>query len=187
MNPRSSRRSLLVLTAVVALVAACLATGANAASGPIRLSGTQIAVDESKGLFKVTGSLLGDWTITAFTPHYATADQIAATGKERFVGCYDANRNQACDVGEPSGALTFTMVYWARFKGDGKTLVTGACVHPMTGGSKGFAKAKGVVFMKDTPVGNGVRTTYTGTLDLGASAARVGARSLSIHRNSTGC
>jgi hypothetical protein len=45
------------------------------------------------------------------------------------------------------------------------------CIDPIIGGTKGFTKAKGVIFMKDTPVGKTIRTTYTGTLDLGSSRA----------------
>ena len=48
-------------------------------------------------------------------------------------------------------------------------------MHPITGGNGGFANARGLLTMHDSPVGNQVRTTYQGTVVLhavSASAAR---------------
>jgi hypothetical protein len=149
---------------------AVLAVAARAAdAGPVTLKGTQTVVNEQKGTFKMHGSLLGDWQTLSYVPHYASDTQLVATGKERFTGCLDSNRNAVCDTGEPSGTLSFTYTWWARFKN--KIDVGGACVHPIIGGTKDFAKAKGVVFMKDTLFGKTLKTTYTGTLDLGSQRA----------------
>jgi len=159
-------RKRLALVAVVAVTASVLAAAAGAAGAPLTVKGTQTVVNENKGIFKMHGSLVGTWYTLSWLPHYQSSTQIAATGKERFVGCLDSNRNGSCDMEEPAGTLTFSYTYWASFKNGGKTLVRGACVHPILSGTKGFAGAKGVLFMKDTPAAGGPRTTYTGTLDL---------------------
>jgi hypothetical protein len=148
-------------------LAACLcvlglAGAATAATVPLK--GTQTVVDESKGSYEVQGSLLGKWQATAFTQHYATPERFVASGRERFTGCLDLDRNRTCDAGEPSGSLRFTFIYWASFNPTTKALLRGACVHPVVGGTGDFAKSTGVVHMTDLPVGKTVRTTYTGEL-----------------------
>lgn len=171
MNSWKKPIALLAATAAATVTAAVVANAATVR--PLTVSGTQTVVDENKGIYKMQGSLIGTWYITSYVPRYQSQTQLAATGNERFVGCFDTNRNASCDAAEPTGTLTFTYMYWARFKNGGKSLVTGACVHPVLGGTKGFAHAKGVVFMKDTPVGATVRTTYTGTLELAGSKSDV--------------
>ena len=57
-------------------------------------------VDESKGVYEMHGSLVGTWYVTSYVPRYQSQTQLAATGKERFVGCLDTNRNTSCDSGE---------------------------------------------------------------------------------------
>jgi hypothetical protein len=175
---RWKRQVLLQVAAATAL--AVLAVVARAAdAGPVSLKGTQTVVNEQKGSFEMHGSLLGDWQTLSYVPRYQSDTQLVATGRERFTGCLDSNRNGACDTGEAAGTLAFTYTWWARFKD--KAPVSGACVHPIIGGTKGFAKARGVVFMKDTLVGKVLRTTYTGTLDLGS------ARALSSSESSSPC
>jgi hypothetical protein len=93
------------------------------------------------------------------------------TGRERFVGCLDANHDGSCNAGEPAGAMRFSFVYWAAFDPASGALLKGRCVHPIIGGAGSFAHASGVVFMRDTPIDGGVRTTYTGTLAYDASDA----------------
>ena len=44
-------------------------------------------------------------------------------------------------------------------------------MHPVTGGSGGFADATGTLLMKDTVHGDDVRTTYWGELQFGGAAA----------------
>ncbi len=129
------------------------------------LKGKQTVVDQQKGMFRMTGSLVGDWNMTAFKVEYGDTDgRFVGSGKELFKGCHDTDRSGACDSGEPSGTLRFTFVYWASYKPGTETLVKGQCVHPVVGGTGAFAKAKGVVHMVDTPTKAGVRTTYTGAL-----------------------
>lgn len=165
---RLKRQVLLQVAAAAAL--AVLAVGARAADGgPISVSGKQLVVNENQGSYKMTGTLLGSWNITKFVPRFQSAKQFVGTGAERFVGCVDANHSGACDTGDPSGTLSLVFTYWTALKNGKPT--TGACVHPIVGGTKDFAKAKGIIFMKDTPVGKTIRTTYRGTIDLGSSRA----------------
>jgi hypothetical protein len=151
----------VVLT--IAVVAVSVAA-ASADAGTIKLSGTQTIVDEAAGKYAMTGSLVGTWNVTAFKENYSTRSSYVGSGKERFAGCLDSDGNGTCDAGEPTGAMSFTFIYWATFDPATKALVRGACVHPVAGATGGFASAKGVIFMKDTPVGAKVKTTYTGSL-----------------------
>jgi hypothetical protein len=161
------------IVAVGALVLAIApAVAAPAATAPIELKGTQTVVDEAKGKYEMHGALVGAWNTTTFTERYAGTDgAFVATGTEVFRGCLDADRDGSCTDGETAGALRFSFVYWANYNPKTKALVRGACVHPVIGGTGGFAHATGVVHMRDTPTANGVRTTYTGELDLGEGAA----------------
>jgi hypothetical protein len=155
-------------TATAALVASALA--AIALAGPAGattypLSGRQIAVDADNGIFKVNGSLVGDWTITAFNTT-ATSPLLEANGTELFKGCVDVRRN-GCDLRDPTGTLSFTFTYQALFASpDPASIVWGSCRHPIVSGTGGFAGAKGVVAMVDTPTAHGVRTDYIGNVTL---------------------
>jgi hypothetical protein len=153
----------IVVTAVASAAVAVATAGTGATVLTVR--GTQTVVDEQKGRYEMHGSLVGAWNTTAFTLNYAGADgQVVVSGKETFAGCHDADRNGACDPGEPKGTLRFSFIYWAAYKPGTKTLVKGQCVHPVVGGTGAFAKAKGVLHMTDRPSKGGVLTTYTGTL-----------------------
>ena len=68
----------------------------------------------------------------------------------------------------------------------------GQCVHPVVGGTGAFAKAKGLIVMKDVPTANGIRTTYAGTLAYpgaatASSAQSAPARSLASAATGGGC
>jgi len=97
------------------------------------------------------------------------APQFVATANERFTGCLDSNANGTCDAKEPAGTLKFTMMYWASFDPATGALVHGECVHPVTGGSGSFKRAAGWIHMVDTPKGDEVITTYTGTIEYQAA------------------
>jgi hypothetical protein len=159
------RRVIWVATAVATGLVLVSAVAAAPGDKPLTLRGTQIVVDQQTGSYRMTGSLVGSWNITAFTTHYAGVDgRFVGSGKELFRGCLDSNRSGACDAGEPAGSLRFNFVYWATYKPGTEVLVRGECVHPVVGGSGAFAKAKGVIHMVDVPAKSGVRTTYSGTL-----------------------
>src|SRR3954466_2830131 len=85
---RSSCRALVLGTSGVLLFAA------PAAAGSHRVSGSQIAVDEANGVFKMTGSLVGDWNVTKFDQSAATP-LVRATGTELFKGCLDLHGDAA--------------------------------------------------------------------------------------------
>src|SRR3954470_5209176 len=160
---------------VIAAAGAALAVASPAhAAGSIQLSGTQTVVDENAGTFKMHGSLVGDWAITAFDV-LDTSPTLHAKGTERFSGCLDRGHDGACK-GDPSGTLRFTIDYTALFDPPGsQNLVWGACLHPVTGGSGAFTGARGVIVMADTPTADGVSTSYIGNLTLagkGRSRAR---------------
>lgn len=163
-------RMKLIAAALFVLAVAAPVTGASAAT-TASLSGTQTVVDEKKGIYEMHGSLVGTWYTTSFVPRYKSASPFVATGTEKFVGCVDSNRSRACDSGEPLGTLKLTFVYWGEYNAKTKALLHAACVHPIVGGTGSFVRASGVLFMKDTPVGKTIRTTYHGKLDYGPAAA----------------
>jgi hypothetical protein len=165
------RRTAVLLAALAAAFAAIAAT---AEAKSIKVSGTQTVVDEENGIYEMHGDLVGSWTITSFK-ELATAPLFQAKGTELFRGCLDRNHDGACS-GDPRGKLRFTFRYWALFADDG-SLRAGACWHPVVGGTKAFARARGVVQMLDAPTDTGVETTYVGTIRTGHHAAASAAAS----------
>ena len=162
---KASRRRLTVPTLLAATAALGLAATANAAT-TYQVSGQQTVVDEDAGKYRVDGGLIGDWTVTSYK-ELAKTPILRAKGTESFSGCLDVRRDGKCE-GDPSGTLRFDFKYWARFDDKGG-LVWGTCVHPITGGTGGFAKATGVVAMVDTPTAEGVSTSYIGNVKLRGS------------------
>jgi hypothetical protein len=170
----------VLLGVAAALTLAVLAgpsLGAGSATSPIRVAGTQTAVDEEKGSFQMHGSLVGPWQITSFKPSYVSATQYAATGTEMFTGCLDSNHNGACDTGEPKGTLRFAARFWGELNPTTQKEIRGGCFHQVTSGTGGFAGAKGVIAMTDTPSGADTKTTYRGELQVTATAATAQMRS----------
>jgi hypothetical protein len=167
--PKARWRRIVAPTLLAGAAAVMLATSASAhtKSTTVPVSGSQIAVDEANGTFKMTGSLIGDWQTTSFT-EIATSPIYRAKGTELFSGCLDLRRDGSCH-GDPSGTLAFKFKYWAQFDDQGN-LVWGSCVHPITGGTGAFAGATGVLAMVDTPTPQGVTTAYIGHVTLRGSA-----------------
>jgi hypothetical protein len=173
-----SRHVLLAVAAASSLaLLAGPSLGARTATAPIRVSGTQAVVDEAKGSFQMHGSLVGPWQITSFKPSYLSATQYAATGTEIFNGCLDSNHNGACDTGEPTGTLRFAARFWGELNPATKKEIRGGCFHQVTSGTGGFAGAKGVIAMTDTPAGADTKTTYRGELQVVAKTASAQMRS----------
>jgi hypothetical protein len=165
-----------ILAGSTLAILAAVVVASSAVAGTIKVAGTQVPVDESTGSYEMNGSLVGKWNITAFKEHYKTPSNYVGSGKERFVGCIDTDGSAACDAGEPTGTMSFTFIYWATFDPATKGLIRGACIHPVTGGTGDFSGLKGIIQMKDVPVGKDVRTTFTGTLtapSLRTTAGRV--------------
>jgi hypothetical protein len=176
--------SLAALTTALAVATA----GATTTPVSVSVSGTQAVIDKSTGTFAMHGSLVGTWYTTKFVTRYQSASQYVATGRELFVGCLDANENDTCDAKEPAGSLKFTFMYWASFDPTSGALLHGNCVHPIDKGTGSFKKASGVIFMEDTPTGDTVVTTYTGTIEYQAakSAQAAAHRTLASARTSAG-
>ena len=161
-------KTTLVRGALSAVIAAsALAAAATAAATTVPVSGTQTVVNEKKGIYKMHGSLVGDWYGLSLKQQSATPTQFVASGRERFVGCIDSNRNTACDAGEASGSINFTYLLWVALNPTTKALLHGECLHPVSGGTGDFAHAMGVLHMTDTPT----RTSYEGRLTYGATDA----------------
>jgi hypothetical protein len=114
--------------------------------------------------------MVGSWVTTGFTPTFNSPTLFVGVGTERFTGCLDANRDGSCQRRERHGQITFDFTYWASYDGTTGAFLRGECVHPVTGGSGGFAGASGLLLMKDTVHGSRVVTTYWGQLQFGNSA-----------------
>jgi hypothetical protein len=178
--PRSLASGALIVAAAAALA---LAGPAGAKTTTYPVSGKQTVVDENAGTYKMSGSLVGDWTITSFT-ELAKTPLYKGKGTEHFSGCLDRGRDGSC-ANDPSGTLDFTFLYWAQFNGD--ALVWGACWHPVTGGTGAFKGAQGVLTMTDTPVGGGnIVTHYIGSITLTKGAARTHARAAALSSRTCG-
>jgi hypothetical protein len=161
----------LVGAGTLAALAAATSVAVSAAAEGVPVSGTQTVINEKQGIYAMHGGLLGTWYMTSFVPRYKNAHPFVGTGTEKFVGCQDVDRSTTCDVGEPTGTFRTTFVYWADYDAKTNALERGQCVHPVVGGTGAFAKATGVLFMKDAVVGKSVRTTYHGQLQYGSRVA----------------
>jgi hypothetical protein len=154
------KRLVLLATALAILV---VVAPASAKTYPV--SGKQIVVDEDKGIYKMRGSLIGRWAVTAFE-EVTDPTYFHGRGTEAFRGCLDRRHDRSCK-GDPSGTLSMTFEYWALFGSeDPDSLVWGACWHPVVSGTGDFEGAQGVFVMADTPTKHGVSTAYIGNLTL---------------------
>lgn len=134
--------------------------------------------DPSDDFTRMTGTLLGKRLVTSEDFRYdPLTGAIIAWGTERFDGCIDRNSNHACGPTETAGTLDLAFVYWGELDPATFALRSAQCVHPITGGTGGFAGAQGTITMKDTPRRDGsVLTTYVGKIKLGSVVvARKGA------------
>lgn len=178
------RRPRAWLGAVAAVVVAFAAAPVAATAGVYTVSGNQVPTANPE-LSTMTGGLNGDWTTTVAGWRFDDATgRGVAWGTETFSGCLDRLRN-GCDTADPSGTMSFNFIAWQKYDPQNEyAFVTGACIHPVTGGTGGFKGAHGVIAMKDTPQSDGsVTTTYVGALTIPSglslkSAAAGGNRSL---------
>jgi hypothetical protein len=157
------------MTAVLAAASlaglALLAAGPASADTTYPLSGKQTVVNEEQGIYKMRGSLIGGWRVTAFEES-VQEPYFHGSGTEAFKGCLDRRRDGRCKH-DPAGTLSITFEYWALFGSeDPDSLVWGACWHPVVSGTGDFAGAQGVLVMADTPTKRGVKTAYIGNLTL---------------------
>ncbi len=166
-------KTLSCLVGITILAAATVASGAAAGPGtkPYVVRGAFITVDEAQGKARVEGGLIGDWQTTSFGRIFEGNSQFGANGTELFTGCHDRNADKKCESSE-EGTLRFSFTYWGTYDPGTEALITGQCVHPVTGGTGAFKGTRGVIFMKDTPTATGVRTAYSGTLLYAGSTPR---------------
>jgi hypothetical protein len=141
----------------------------------VHVRGQQVLVDAQTFRYEMRGDLVGRWTMVPAPALHDMPTLYVEAGTEYFVGCIDRNHNGRCGRREPGGRLTTAYLYWASFDAN-KALLRGQCVHPVTGGTKDFRGARGVITMVDRPVGDEVRTTYRGDLVLDAVPSEPPAR-----------
>jgi hypothetical protein len=166
-------RRAATVAVVGAAWAALTAAAATAAPTELGVHGTQTVVNEAQGIAAMHGGMVGKWYTLTFVPMYESNTLILGSGRELFDGCLNRNGRPGCQAADPSGTLRFKYVYWASFDASTGALIAGHCTHPVVGGTGSFAGARGIVLMRDTPVGDDVRTTYRGTIVLHAGAPSV--------------
>jgi hypothetical protein len=187
MKTTTRRRAILAgITLLIACVGIAPATVAKSSDAPtkvaesadggaqsvhrqtVHVAGRQIPVDLDNGLYKMRGSLVGDWQYLPKEVLHNRPTLYAEAGVEVFDGCIDRRpRDGRCTRRDFRGELHLAFLYWASFDLDGN-LIKGQCVHPITGGQGAFAGARGQLNMVDRPVGDEVKTTYRGRIVLGA-------------------
>ena len=163
--------ALLVATASLTPATARVTGVADRSDKPrvVHVTGQQLPVDVKNGNYKMRGDLIGEWKyIPLYVLHQGETNTIyAEAGVEVFNGCIDLRGDGKCNRRDPRGEMHFAFLYWASFDAKGG-LIKGQCVHPITGGKKDFAGARGRLDMVDRPDGNGIRTTYRGRIELRA-------------------
>jgi hypothetical protein len=167
--------------ATVATSTGGAATSADRRTVPV--AGRQIPVDADNGLYKMRGSLVGDWRYIPKEVLHDVPTLYAEAGVEIFNGCIDRRpRDGKCTARDYRGELHLAFLYWASYDLD-RNLIKGQCVHPITGGKGAFAGARGRLDMVDRPVGDEVQTTYRGRIVLNAVPTEGDARTPSHSRN----
>jgi hypothetical protein len=151
--------------------AAALVAGLPAGASAIEVRGIQTLVkggdtpSATDDVYTMTGGLIGSWfTVSSdFQGADPVSGRAVLTGKERFEGCLDANRDGRCTKPDPTGQLEFGYVFWGQFDANLKE-ISGQCVHPTIVGTGGFAGTTGVLRFIDHP-GTGT-AIYRGRLQL---------------------
>ena len=147
-----------LLAGPVALLAAGVLAAAPAGAATSKVEGVQTPVDLASGHYSMSGGLIGEWFTTSIDSQEVNpaAGTITLTGKERFEGCLDVNRDGRCTKKDPSGTMRFSFIFWADFDPATSLVSNGRCVHPVTGGTGRFEKAAGVIRFRDNPDGSSV-------------------------------
>ena len=179
---RGAGRPRARLGALAVVVVAFAAAPVAATAAVYTVSGNQVSSSDTEAT--MTGGLSGTWTTAVADYRYDEATgRLVAWGTESFTGCLDRQRN-GCDRSDPYGTMTFKFKAWQQYDPQNGAFLTGACIHPVTGGSGGFSGASGIIAMKDTPQPDGsIRTGYVGVLTIPSgmtttSTAGSGTRSL---------
>ena len=141
--------------------------GKSAKPKTVQVKGALTLIDLQTGKYKMSGDLVGEWTMVPSETLHKSATLYVESGREKFIGCVDLNHNARCGKREPTGEMRSSYLYWASFDAKGK-LIKGQCVHPITGGNKSFKGARGLLNMFDRPKGKEVLMTYKGEIILNA-------------------
>jgi hypothetical protein len=173
---RSRRRDAMRVGAAASGLAAVLMCGA---AGPaladshdtrqVHVEGHLLPVEESPGVYRVTGGLVGTYklrserVINAWTYWNTQIREIAGT--EAITGCVDQNQNGSCQVGEPSAEVRLTFSRVASFDTSTGRLIESRSTHHLIGSGRFNG---GVLATRDIPVGNGeeIVSTYEGNLQV---------------------
>jgi hypothetical protein len=173
---RASHHAVRVGVAASAVVLGCLAA-APALAAPneprqAHVEGHLLPVEESPGVHRVTGGLVGTYKLRTEQAKYAWiyfGTQIREiAGTESINGCVDQNQNQACDAGEPAGEFRLTFTRVASFDTATGRLIESRSTHQVIGAGP---FGGGVLTMRDIPVGNSdeILSTYEGDLKVNQS------------------
>jgi hypothetical protein len=155
-------RRIARIVAAAGLIAAIIPATAWAAGGGATIArGIQHEFGScgSDDGYLMTGSLEGCWWVDTFEvkpmPVHGT---MLAHGVEHFEGC----------LGTVCGTFATTYTYTARF--DGATELHGRCHHPITGGTGGFAGARGELEFTDVVSAEPFFYPYWGNIQLNRTA-----------------
>jgi hypothetical protein len=156
-----------VLAAIPSVTAVSTSDRGDERSTTLHVSGTQTAVEGNH--YKSWGGLRGDYWILTARPVYESDSLVVLTGRERFVGCADVDRDKKCGAAEPSGQLRFHYLEWIDLDPKTGELLESTCAHPIIGGTGSFTGARGDLRMHGVMVDGVLRVTYRGTVELDAA------------------
>ena len=140
----------------------------------ISVSGRQVPVDGDQRTYRMRGDLLGRWVVlsaeTLPPGYYETQAQwrVVQTGRKQFVGCLDRNHNRRCESRDTAGELRFDYLLWIKSYPYTGRPIESKGIHSITSGTKDFAGARGVLTMRDAPLGHEKILTYQGEIVLNA-------------------
>ena len=169
---RRAVRTGAAASALAVVLASAVVSPAMAVPGEVRqvhVEGQLLPVEQSHGVYRVTGGLVGTYNLRSERVSYAWTywnRQIRdIDGTASMRGCVDLNQNQSCDAGEPSGDLRFTFSRVASFETGTSQLIEGVSTHQL---SSGGSFSGGILTTRDIPVHNGdaVVLTYEGDLEI---------------------
>lgn len=159
-------------SALAVVLASAVAGPAMAVPREVRqvhVEGQLIPVGETSGLYRVTGGLVGTYSLRSERVIYAWTyfgTQVREIeGTQSIKGCLDQNQNQNCDADEPSGELRLKFNRVARFNTETGGLIEATTTHQV---SNGGPFSGGVLTTRDIPVHNSdqIVSTYQGDLEI---------------------
>jgi hypothetical protein len=157
------------LAVVLGSVATTPALASPNATRQVHVEGHLLPVEESPGVYRVTGGLVGIYKIRservihAWT--YWTTQIRDSEGTESITGCVDQNQNKSCDAGEPAAQFRLSFSRVASFDNRTDRLIDGGATHWVKGGGQ-FSDGK--LTTREIPVGNSdeILSVYEGDLQV---------------------